>query len=305
MSKNVIFFLLMFIHVHAIADVQVPAPIVYFSFDGHLENAGTAVPDNGDIVEISGLTVLYSPGIKGLALDTAANTMNGPGSYVKIGADGSTDTPIENALNASIKSFTICGWIYATGAWQPSVSIIDRELPGPVYHYQIRLHSNDIYGQHRLRVNDQATSSTELGHWGEVNRWIFFAVTYDSTSSSGNVKFYKGYDISQGNVWLDNQTTLNAGTVQTSDKVMWLGATTSLGSASFQGLRDEFRIFADSEDSGGALTLEQLQEVHAIDLGKPYCGDATHPYPQGDLNYDCIVNILDFVEFSISWLMDF
>jgi hypothetical protein len=32
------------------------------------------------------------------------------------------------------------------------------------------------------------------------------------------------------------------------------------------------------------------------------CGDATHPYPVGDLNLDCLVNFLDFAIFSQHWL---
>lgn len=32
------------------------------------------------------------------------------------------------------------------------------------------------------------------------------------------------------------------------------------------------------------------------------CGDATHPYPVGDLNLDCVVNFLDFGLFSQHWL---
>ncbi|MHC4335562.1 MAG: hypothetical protein ACYSUV_17695 [Planctomycetota bacterium] len=32
------------------------------------------------------------------------------------------------------------------------------------------------------------------------------------------------------------------------------------------------------------------------------CGDATHPYPVGDFNLDCLVNFLDFAIFSQHWL---
>ena len=32
------------------------------------------------------------------------------------------------------------------------------------------------------------------------------------------------------------------------------------------------------------------------------CGDADHPYPSGDFNSDCIVNISDFVVFARNWL---
>ncbi|NIA16896.1 MAG: hypothetical protein GWO86_00980 [Planctomycetes bacterium] len=34
------------------------------------------------------------------------------------------------------------------------------------------------------------------------------------------------------------------------------------------------------------------------------CGDATHPYPQGDLNQDCVVDGRDLARFGINWLQD-
>jgi hypothetical protein len=34
----------------------------------------------------------------------------------------------------------------------------------------------------------------------------------------------------------------------------------------------------------------------------PVCGDPWHPYPIGDLNYDCHVDFYDFAEFASNWL---
>ena len=34
----------------------------------------------------------------------------------------------------------------------------------------------------------------------------------------------------------------------------------------------------------------------------PTCGDPWHPYPFGDFNHDCVVNLLDFATFSSHWL---
>jgi len=34
----------------------------------------------------------------------------------------------------------------------------------------------------------------------------------------------------------------------------------------------------------------------------PYCGDANHPYPVGDLNHDCCVNLLDLAILASHWL---
>lgn len=37
---------------------------------------------------------------------------------------------------------------------------------------------------------------------------------------------------------------------------------------------------------------------------EPKCGDEEHPYPIGDLNHDCIVNLLDLAMMSEHWLED-
>ena len=34
----------------------------------------------------------------------------------------------------------------------------------------------------------------------------------------------------------------------------------------------------------------------------PYCGDVNHPYPAGDLNHDCKVNLLDLATLAFYWL---
>ena len=34
------------------------------------------------------------------------------------------------------------------------------------------------------------------------------------------------------------------------------------------------------------------------------CGDATHPYPEGDSNHDCVVDFEDFAIFCDHWLAD-
>ena len=44
----------------------------------------------------------------------------------------------------------------------------------------------------------------------------------------------------------------------------------------------------------------EIDAVAAVDPGQ--CGDENHPYPTGDLNEDCIVNIEDFAILANNWL---
>ena len=39
-----------------------------------------------------------------------------------------------------------------------------------------------------------------------------------------------------------------------------------------------------------------------IGYAMPQCGDPNHPYPQGDLNQDCRVDLLDFAAIALHWL---
>ncbi|MBI9019525.1 MAG: hypothetical protein JEZ07_19925 [Phycisphaerae bacterium] len=42
----------------------------------------------------------------------------------------------------------------------------------------------------------------------------------------------------------------------------------------------------------------------SIDSPTPRCGDANHPYPQGDVNTDCVVDLLDFAIMAGNWMVD-
>jgi len=45
---------------------------------------------------------------------------------------------------------------------------------------------------------------------------------------------------------------------------------------------------------------KQLQSIEPDNL----CGDYDYPYPTGDINHDCVVNLVDFAMFATHWLED-
>jgi len=55
------------------------------------------------------------------------------------------------------------------------------------------------------------------------------------------------------------------------------------------------RIF--SPNSSGQYRLAVLSPV-------PTCGDINNPYPEGDFNHDCLVDMADFATFAANWLID-
>ncbi len=50
------------------------------------------------------------------------------------------------------------------------------------------------------------------------------------------------------------------------------------------------------------VQLEGIVGETIIAYAVPQCGDPNHPYPPGDLNFDCHVDFLDFAIFSNHWL---
>lgn len=70
----------------------------------------------------------------------------------------------------------------------------------------------------------------------------------------------------------------------------------------FNGLIDEFRISNIDRYKGQNFT------PHTMPWPTPgagaYCGDASHPYPEGDLNSDCLIDVLDLEYLVSEWLTD-
>ena len=69
---------------------------------------------------------------------------------------------------------------------------------------------------------------------------------------------------------------------------------------------DDFPVSAGIYEVVGELDLisgERVPVSVSIEIiPEPSCGDANHPYPVGDLNYDCRVDFYDFLIFAAHWL---
>ncbi len=90
--------------------------------------------------------------------------------------------------------FTITGWLKTNDVGTPGTNKIGGGttllLVGT---QQIKLSSqNAASGRLDLTINNTGGVFTANNYIPEVGSWVFFAVTYDSTLASGNVKFYRG-----------------------------------------------------------------------------------------------------------------
>jgi hypothetical protein len=55
-------------------------------------------------------------------------------------------------------------------------------------------------------------------------------------------------------------------------------------------------------NSSMGMQLEGVVEETIIGYAVPQCGDPNHPYPPGDLNRDCSVDLRDFAMIALHWL---
>ncbi|MFN3485668.1 MAG: hypothetical protein ACK44W_09315, partial [Planctomycetota bacterium] len=246
------------------------------------ENGGTATANTGcssshyPAASIVGAKLPWSgttpPNGGPAALDW--NSAGGPFS-ADIGSAGG----IEHLKN--LKSLTIAGWINCRS---------EREIPGdkaaPAGNRLVTWlnHGRDgvelvhrADGSLQLGINQWAADSKATSGPGRIPvldekaqdlnqalnaNWRFFAVTYDSTASSGHVKFYFGS--SNADAKLEAAVDYPRGPVGSR-----IGQTFSVGNVnlptrslapdrSFKGLIDEVRVFGSAFDGSGALTLPEI-----------------------------------------------
>ena len=113
-----------------------------------------------------------------------------------------------------------------------------------------------------------------------IGTWYHIAATYDGST----MKVYIDGEE-------DNSTSHITG-ISTFNNHLFIGGSNT-DSLYFDGIIDEVRIY----DSN--MTQEQIAELMVPEAA---CGDFGHPYPLGDFDNNCRVNMFDFAFFADNWL---
>jgi hypothetical protein len=173
----------------------------------------------------------------------------------------------------NLKSFSVTGWINARSASEGAggnriVSWLDREGVEIVHRAD---------GSLQVGINQKADGSDARTPSAQIplvddkvdhsitNNWRFFAVTYDSTVASGQLKIYIGTrdidvklsvqrDSPGGKVGSKISAGLSIGNVPASQRQ-------AVPKCNFRGLIDEVRVFGSGRDGAGALSLPALIKV--------------------------------------------
>jgi hypothetical protein len=119
-----------------------------------------------------------------------------------------------------------------------------------------------------LGVNSAEVSAISTA-WNQTEQWVFFAITYDGTASSNNVRFYKGGKT--GEVTLVVTATLNAGVVVETINPFIVGNAAGAvnNNRSFKGILDNVRIYGSTTDGSGVLAIGQLEAIRIVDGAVP------------------------------------
>lgn len=268
---------------------QAATPILEYKFN----ETGATVPSSGTnstpvtFRNSSGVTTdLHSgdgKGVSGLAgdraFDNTASSRMGKGDGSQNGGGIANQSDLDTI--DKFASFTLQGWF--------------KTVPGSTIGGFARLFDNhndsispqggvELYGGRNANgavdpgklsiLVDGVQVSTTTAAYPEQNTWVFFAVSYDGTLTTNNLKFYKGTKTSP--VTLVNTLTLNKGTVNNEPTGLGLGnrdrrpsIPTQVRDRPFDGFLDNLRIFGATTGNGGVLSLSELETLRARDANLP------------------------------------
>jgi serine/threonine protein kinase len=239
-----------------VASTEIPVPILQYTFDETGKYAAGIGSDRTKLtlINASGAAAdLHSTdrfGVSGLPGDRAFDNTasSGMGSLGSGGAATFTSGTI-----GEIGSFTFQCWYNASGRPWGGARLFDAS------NFGVSCDLASIV----LEVN-----GTKVGcpaePYNKINQWIFFAVTYDSTNTEGNVAFYIGTKSTRV-IQVGDRHGLN--NVSPPDAEMFTVGNIHRGnSRPFQGYIDDVRLFGSASGSSGVLNQAQLEVLRQKDI---------------------------------------
>lgn len=182
------------------------------------------------------------------------------------------DNELEYAIDKAY-SITVCGWFKAISSKPIGGNARFFYRPGQI---EILTPASPDNGKLAILLPANAGTNTsdiliksQTNVYHQPNEWVFFAVSYDGTKTSDNVKFYKGS--LTGKVELVSISTANAGQLlggEHNDIVVTSGGP-SAGVYGIAGYLDKFYVFADKTSHKGALDIKNLEKLRRQNVGLP------------------------------------
>jgi hypothetical protein len=241
--------------------VQAQTAILEYKFN----ETGTTAPSTGsDATAVTlrnsagAATDLHSAdslGVSGLTGDRAFDNT----TSTSMGGSGGRADQADLVAIDTLTSFTLQGWFKTDEA----TSLGNNAR---IFHNVSGSNGFELYGSSgdfNFGV-DNGNASTSGSNYGDTQTWIFFAVTYDGTLASNNVKFYKGSGTST--VTQVGTQTVDKSTVDDEKTGLGIGNKSGSSNFSFDGYLDNIRIFGSQSNNSGVLTLSQLETFRSGDV---------------------------------------
>lgn len=242
-------------------------PIVELKFESGASSSPNNTGSAGGAATLSATTPTYSTNIPINGGTYALDMGNTNGNFY-------ADMATANVFNGlkSLKSFTITGWVNSrssvTSAGGSRIVSWYKGVTG-FGGVDLAFRSDGSLGLGVNTWNDQGgvtSSETKIPVDANMspNNWRFFAVSYDGTASTDNVKFYFGSNTVLAT--LDRTADLNKGVTAANTDTLAIGnvgrklRSTSF-CASFRGLIDQVRIYGSTSNTSGVLNLDQIQSL--------------------------------------------
>lgn len=199
-------------------------------------------------------------GVSGLANDYAyqndAEADNMGGGKNATNAQGAAIAAAAEPALAGLEKITITGWMYVRGTEPLSNYARIVSSLGGGGGFELR-HVFETPGTLELRLNGGTAIAPET-RFTEVQKWVFFAVSYDSQASGQEVRFYIADKVSDVEN-IGGPVAMAAGAVG-AGSAFTIGNSPGGGNRSFSGNFDNIRVYGD------ALSLAELKDVRAMDL---------------------------------------
>jgi hypothetical protein len=242
-----------------------PAPILELKFD----ETGFDAPSTGLATNAARFLVdadvsrdlhsLNGRGVSGLPGDRAFDNSLSSGMGNK-GDGGRATIAVDVDAADDLLSLTLQGWFRAQGAGITDLARLITKQAGNTGFLLL-----GTGGNLDLEINNVGTTSTGA-RYADAGEWVFFAVTYNGTATSSNVRFYRG--TRNNPVVLLETRTLNQGRILANSASITVGNSNGAGALTrpFDGWLDNIRVFGNELNSSGALTVQQLEWLRNKDV---------------------------------------
>jgi len=251
---------------YLVQTVQAQTAILEYKFN----ETGTTAPSTGsDATAVTlrnsagAATDLHSAdglGVSGVTGDRAFDNT----ASTSMGGSGGRADQADLAAIDTLTSFTLQGWFKTDGSTAIGGGISKAVVLHNTSGIAVNAAGFELFGQQgdlKLAVDDSNASTSA---YGDTQSWVFFAVTYDGTLASNNVKFYKGSGTST--VTQLGTQTVNKGQVDSDTDGLGIGNESGSSNFPFDGFLDNIRIFGSQSDNSGVLTLAQLESIRSGDV---------------------------------------